>query len=80
MALLPDHPPAQFTWQNNIHKIIKATGPERIAPSWWMAPAGTKSRDYFRVQDNQGARFWLYRDGLPERGETTAWFLHGFFA
>ncbi|NBW05608.1 MAG: DNA polymerase Y family protein [Alphaproteobacteria bacterium] len=80
VALLPDHPPAQFIWQRRTHKIVKATGPERIAPPWWAAPAGTKSRDYFRVQDHQGACFWLYRDGLPERGEMAAWFLHGFFA
>jgi len=80
VALLPDHPPAQFIWQRRKHKIVKATGPERIAPPWWVAPAGTKSRDYFRVQDHHGACFWLYRDGLPERGEMAAWFLHGFFA
>ena len=80
VALLPDHPPAQFIWQRRTHKIVKATGPERIAPPWWVAPAGTKSRDYFRVQDHHGACFWLYRDGLPERGEMAAWFLHGFFA
>ena len=80
VALLPDHPPAQFIWQRRIHKIVKATGPERIAPPWWTAPAGTKSRDYFRVQDHHGACFWLYRDGLPDRREMAAWFLHGFFA
>jgi protein ImuB len=80
VALLPDHPPAQFIWQRRTHKIIKASGPERIAPPWWAAPAGSKSRDYFRVKDHHGACFWLYRDGLPERGETAAWFLHGFFA
>lgn len=80
VALLPDYPPAQFIWQRRTYKIIKASGPERIAPTWWTAPPGTKSRDYFRVQDDHGACFWLYRDGLPERGETTAWFLHGFFA
>ena len=80
VALLPDHPPAQFIWQRRTHKIVKATGPERIAPPWWTAPAGTKSRDYFRVQDHNGACFWLYRDGLPDRGEMAAWFLHGFFA
>ena len=80
IALLPDHSPAQFIWQCRTHKIIKASGPERIAPPWWAAPAGTKSRDYFRVQDHHGACFWLYRDGLPERGEMAAWFLHGFFA
>ena len=63
-----------------IHKIIYATGPERIAPAWWQAPAGSRTRDYFRLRDDQGAGFWLYREGLPERHETPSWFLHGFFA
>ena len=80
VALLPDHPPAQFIWQRRVHKVIHATGPERIAPAWWQAPAGTRTRDYFRLRDDQGAGFWLYREGLPERHETPAWFLHGFFA
>lgn len=79
-ALLPDHPPAQFVWQKQHHKIIRATGPERIAPQWWVASSGTRTRDYFRLQDDRGARFWVYREGLPERGEDTSWFLHGFFA
>ena len=80
VALLPDHPPAQFIWQKRTHKIIHATGPERIAPAWWLAPIGSRTRDYFRLRDDQGAGFWLYREGLPERDETPAWFLHGFFA
>ena len=80
VAILPDHPPAQFIWQKHTHKIIHATGPERIAPAWWLAPIGSRTRDYFRLRDDQGAGFWLYREGLPERHETPAWFLHGFFA
>ncbi|MDC1383289.1 DNA polymerase Y family protein [Candidatus Puniceispirillum sp.] len=80
VALLPDHPPAQFIWKKCTHKIIYATGPERIAPTWWQAPKGSQTRDYFRLRDDQGAGFWLYREGLPERNETPAWFLHGFFA
>ena len=80
VALLPDHPPAQFIWQKRTHKIIHATGPERIAPAWWQAPIGSRTRDYFRLRDDQGAGFWLYREGLPERHETPVWFLHGFFA
>ena len=80
VALLPDHPPAQFIWQNKTHRISRASGPERIAPQWWTAPAGSRTRDYFRLQDEQGARFWVYREGLPERGEDVSWFLHGFFA
>ena len=80
IALLPDHPPVQFVWQQRTHKIIHATGPERIAPAWWQAPAGSRTRDYFRLRDDQGAGFWLYREGLPERHEIPEWFLHGFFA
>ena len=80
VALLPDHPPAQFIWQKRTHKIIHATGPERIAPAWWLAPIGSRTRDYFRLRDDQGAGFWLYREGLPERHETPTWYLHGFFA
>ena len=80
VALLPDHPPAQFIWQKRTHKIIHATGPERIAPAWWQAPTGSRTRDYFCLRDDQGAGFWLYREGLPERHEIPVWFLHGFFA
>ena len=80
VALLPDHPPAQFVWQKRTHRIVRASGPERIAPQWWHAAAGTRTRDYFRLQDDRGAGFWVYREGLPERGEDPDWFLHGFFA
>ena len=80
VALLPDHPPAQFVWQKRTHRVTRASGPERIAPQWWHAAAGTRTRDYFRLQDEAGARFWVYREGLPERGEDPGWFLHGFFA
>ena len=39
------------------------------------------SRDYFRVEDTQGYRFWLFRYGLYER-ETTRpdWYMHGLFS
>ena len=79
-ALLPDHPPALFVWRKKTHRISRASGPERIAPEWWTAPPKTRTRDYFRLQDETGARFWVYREGLPERGEDINWFLHGFFA
>ncbi len=79
-ALLPDHPPARFIWRRHVHKIIHATGPERIGPVWWQAPIGSRTRDYFRLRDDRGAGFWIYREGLPERGEMPAWYLHGFFA
>ncbi|WP_367278196.1 DNA polymerase Y family protein [uncultured Alsobacter sp.] len=81
LAEVPDGPPVRFRWRRVVHAVRKAEGPERIAPEWWLAPEGTLTRDYFRVEDEAGRRFWLYREGLWSR-ETDAprWFLHGLFA
>jgi len=38
------------------------------------------TRDYFRLEDQDGRRFWLYREGLAERGEKPQWYLHGLFS
>ncbi|UUX50974.1 DNA polymerase Y family protein [Nisaea acidiphila] len=82
-ALLPDHPPARFRWRGAEYRVAHAAGPERIAPEWWRAgndDAEMLTRDYFRLEDGEGRRFWLYRDGLAERGEAPKWFLHGLFS
>lgn len=84
-ALLPDHPPARFRWRGVDYRIARSAGPERIAPEWWEdLPAGRSrgghTRDYFRVEGTEGQRFWLYREGLAERGEAPQWFVHGLFA
>jgi len=56
------------------HPLTRVEGPERIAPEWWRRSGGeTASRDYYRVEDEDGHRFWLYRSD-------SAWFLHGLFA
>lgn len=78
LALLPDHPPARFRWRGRSHRVVRADPAERIADEWWREQAPT--RDYFRVEDEDGRRFWLRRDGLSEKGETPAWSLHGLFA
>ncbi|MDH3594852.1 MAG: DNA polymerase Y family protein, partial [Rhodospirillales bacterium] len=75
VALLPDHPPARFRWRRVRHRVVRAEGPERIAPEWWLDDpdrAGAPARDYFRVEDEAGRRYWLYRAG-------GRWFLHGLF-
>ena len=36
-------------------------------------------RDYYRVEDEEGRRFWLFRAGLPG-GPPPRWFVHGVFA
>lgn len=86
IAAVPDGPPVRFRWRHTIHEVAAIEGPERIAPAWWnseaelRAPTGTLTRDYFRAEDRDGRRFWLYREGLFGR-ETAEprWFLHGLF-
>jgi protein ImuB len=78
LALLPDHPPARFRWRGRTHRVVRADPAERIADEWWREQKPT--RDYFRVEDEDGRRFWLRRDGLTEDGETPSWSLHGLFA
>jgi protein ImuB len=82
MALLPDHPPMAFTWRRIRHRVRRADGPERIAGEWWKRNGETRSvRDYFRVEDEEGHRYWLFRRGDGENGVSgdMRWFLHGFF-
>ena len=80
LAEAPDGPPLRFRWRRALHRVVHAEGPERIAGEWWRAP-GQPTRDYYRVEDDEGRRFWLYRAGLYDR-ETARpnWYLHGLFA
>jgi protein ImuB len=83
IALLPDGAPARFTWRRRTHRVICADGPERIHGEWWKRSAEQSAvRDYFRVEDEAGARFWLYRrgDGIDDATGDLAWFVHGVFA
>src|SRR5262245_17952180 len=82
VAEVPDGPPVRFRWRHVLHEVARAEGPERLAMEWWRDAAGMAlTRDYFRIENREGARFWVYRAGLYER-ETTEprWYLHGLFA
>lgn len=81
-AQVPDGPPVQFRWRRVTHDVAQAEGPERIAMQWWRDEnGGTLARDYFRIETRQGARVWLYREGIYAAGQTPPrWFLHGIFA
>jgi protein ImuB len=79
LAEAPDGPPLRFRWRRVLHEVAAAEGPERIACDWRRGDAPT--RDYYRVEDRQGRRFWLYREGLLGRETGRArWFAHGLFA
>jgi len=83
VALLPDHPPAAFTWRGVRRRIRRADGPERLFGEWWTRDAETASvRDYFQVEDDAGERFWLFRAGDGENPATGSqrWYVHGIFA
>ncbi|HAP49233.1 MAG TPA: DNA polymerase, partial [Afipia sp.] len=54
----------RFTWRRATHAVVRVEGPERIAMEWWRQKPETLTRDYFRVEDAEGMRFWIYRDGL----------------
>lgn len=81
IAEVPDGPPLRFRWRGVSYEVARSEGPERIACEWWRDGRGARSRDYFRVEDRQGYRFWLFRHGLYGR-ETNdpAWYMHGLFA
>ena len=79
LAEAPDGPPRRFRWRQVLHDVAAIEGPERIAAPWWRH-ADMPTRDYFRAEDSEGRRFWLYREGLWGRETAQAkWFVHGLF-
>ena len=83
VAEVPDGPPLRFRWRRALHEVIAAEGPERIEGAWWSEHGGP-ARDYFRVEDRNGLRFWLFRSGLyrdlAPGTPAPAWFMHGMCA
>lgn len=81
--LLPDDPPFRFIWRQRRHRVTRADGPERIADEWWRPEGfGTVNaiRDYYRVEDEEGRRFWLFRAGFHGGDRPPCWFVHGVFS
>lgn len=76
-AMVPEGPPRQFRWRGVQYEVASAEGPERIRPEWWRERE-SRARDYYTVEDEDGRRFWLYRDGAY--GEGARWFVHGVYA
>jgi len=83
MSALPDGPPRRFRWRGRAYRVAAADGPERVYGEWWRH-AGERAavRDYFQIEDEAGARFWLYRNGDGEEAGTgdMGWHMHGIFA
>jgi len=80
LAEVPDGPPLRFRWRRRLHAIARAEGPERIAPPWWRVNED-RLRDYYRIEDEDGRRFWVFRQGhFGDVAGAGQWFMHGLFA
>jgi protein ImuB len=77
----PEGMPRRFVWRRLVHDIARVEGPERIAPEWWRERSTARLRDYYRVEDQSGRRYWIYREGLigDGRGGLPEWYMHGLF-
>jgi len=83
-ATIPDAPPMLFRWRKVVHRIVRADGPERISPEWWLGSndetGDDQVRDYYRVESVHGMRFWVFREGIYGGERPPRWYLHGVFA
>ena len=88
IAKVPEGPPRQFLWRRAHHRIVKAEGPERIAAAWWQGigvgdgPTTLRPRDYYRIEDDHGGRYWVFREGLygnEADDRQPVWYVHGLF-
>jgi len=77
----PEGLPRRFVWRRGVHDLARVEGPERISPEWWRERGSARLRDYYRVEDQAGRRFWIYREGLfgDGRGGAPIWYMHGLF-
>jgi len=77
IAATGPYPPARFRWRRMALTMGRSTGPERIAPEWWLPGEAWRSgvRDYWHVETREGRRLWLFY--TPQN---PAWFVHGEFA
>ena len=77
----PEGPPRRFRWRRCLHDVVKVEGPERIAPEWWRERSIVRLRDYYKIEDETGLRFWIYRNGVINdgRGGPPDWYIHGLF-
>ncbi|MEQ1552311.1 DNA polymerase Y family protein [Sphingorhabdus sp.] len=90
IAEVPDGPPHRFRWQRTLREVCLYEGPERISAEWWRRRGGEEpgkgglTRDYYRIEDAHGRRYWIFRHGLysekPDPRHGPRWYVHGLFA
>ena len=75
--IIPGKLPTRIRIGHELHRVVRAEGPERLTPEWWRElPSPWTMRDYYRIEDEHGMRLWIFRETLRNQaGER--WFLHG---
>ncbi|WP_369410806.1 DUF6504 family protein [Erythrobacter ani] len=78
----PDGLPQRFRWRGQVCEVARVEGPERIAPEWWREKSTARLRDYYRIENTEGQRYWIYRHGIAGdgRGGIPQWYLQGLYA
>ncbi|QNE07828.1 DNA polymerase Y family protein (plasmid) [Croceicoccus marinus] len=82
IALMPDQPPKRFEWRGKPYKVVAGDGPERVHGEWWRREGEVWAvRDYYRVEDETGGRYWVFRrgDGFEDQTGDLSWWMHGVF-
>nr|WP_328705867.1 DUF6504 family protein [Erythrobacter rubeus] len=78
----PDGLPQRFRWRGKVCEVARVEGPERIAPEWWREKSTVRLRDYYRIENTEGQRYWIYRHGIAGdgRGGMPQWYLQGLYS
>jgi len=82
MAEIPEGAPRHLVWRRIGRRIARAEGPERIAPDWWRNLASTETaepqaRDYYRLEDESGGGYWVFREGRYDGDAAPRWYVQG---
>jgi protein ImuB len=77
-APIPDYPPMLFRLNGQLHKVIRADGPERLEQEWWVGEG--LHRDYYIIEDDKAVRYWIFRLGHYDPKLKASWYVHGIFA
>ncbi len=76
-AVVPEGAPDRFRWRRVWRRVAAAEGPERLEPEWGRATALPRLRDYYRLEDEQGERYWVFREGRYGEAPAPRWYMHG---
>ncbi len=66
-------------WWNDRPRLLETEPENEESRTTPIIPVQENIRDYYRVEDRRGRRFWVYRDGVYNPGTKPSWYVHGVF-